>query len=159
MRFSALAQDEEHSALAACRELTHAVFDGLDLTREIRAVADQGLGDTVLLWSDSRLVGFAICHCGPGSEAGSGTCYMKFGAISPECATERGFERLLNAAEQLAYARGMSRLVAGVNSARHEAYRTMLARGFRTDLQGIAMHRPNIEGYGKAGVFVLDDWR
>jgi hypothetical protein len=67
----------------ASRTLTDAVFDGLDVTREICAVADQALGDTVLLWEDSTLVGVAICHCGPGSEAGGGTCYVKFGAVRP----------------------------------------------------------------------------
>jgi hypothetical protein len=43
--------------------------------------------------------------------------------------------------------------------ARHEAYRTMLGRGFRTVLQGLAMQRPNEEAFNRAGVYVIDDWR
>ena len=35
----------------------------------------------------------------------------------------------------------------------------MLASGFRTDIQGVAMHRPNTDGYSRAGAFVIDDWR
>jgi GNAT superfamily N-acetyltransferase len=158
-RFSDLPHDEKRSALAACRDVTNAVFDGLDVTREICAVDDQALGETLLLWGGATLVGVAVCHCGPGTEAGSGTCYVKFGAVRPRPDAERYFQQLLNAAEHLAGARGLARLVAGVNTSRHEAYRTMLASGFRTDIQGVAMHRPNTDGYSRAGAFVIDDWR
>ena len=37
----------------------------------------------------------------------------------------------------------MANVLAGVNLAREEAYRQMLARGFRTMIQGVTMHRPN----------------
>ena len=49
--------------------------------------------------------------------------------------------------------------MAGVNSARHEAYRQMLARGFRTDVQGVTMHCPNEPGYSRLGTYLIDDWR
>ncbi len=35
----------------------------------------------------------------------------------------------------------------------------MLARGFSTDFQGVAMHRPCEPGYSRPGVYVIDDWR
>src|SRR5205823_13385490 len=47
----------------------------------------------------------------------------------------------------------------GTSSARHEAYRIMVARGFRTFLQGVAMDKPNEEGFNRQGVYVVDDWR
>jgi hypothetical protein len=53
----------------------------------------------------------------------------------------------------------MTALVAGVSSARHEAYGQLLDRGFRIELTGIAMHRPNIAGHSRPGIYVLDDWR
>ena len=53
----------------------------------------------------------------------------------------------------------VSRIVAGVNTARIEAYRALLARGFRTDLQGVSMHRRGDDPYDRPGVFVLEDWR
>jgi hypothetical protein len=64
----------------ACQELTSAIYEGLDVGREIRAVAEQKLGDTVLLWNESKLAGLAVCHSGPGTEAGSDVCHVKFGA-------------------------------------------------------------------------------
>lgn len=158
-RYSEVPENERGGSLSACRELTDAIYEGLDLEREIRAVRAQGLGDTVLLWDDARPIGFAVCHCGPGSEAGSGVCYIKFGAVRPGPTAGQVFDRLLDACEALATAQGMSRLVAGVNTARHEAYRKMIGRGFRTDLQGVLMQRPNEPGYNRPNVHVIDDWR
>jgi len=158
-RFSEIPTDEREATLSVCRELTDEVCEGLDVNGEIGAVATQKLGDTVLLWEDGRLVGLAVCHCGPGTEAGSGTCYVKFGASRPGPAAGQNFDRLLNACEEMASTSGISRLAAGVNTARHEAYRMMLERGFRTDLQGVTMHRPNEAGYNRPGIYLIDDWR
>jgi hypothetical protein len=141
------------------KQVTDAIYEGLDVGSEVRAVAHQGLGDTVLLWDDGRLAGLAICHCGPGTEAGSGTCYVKFGAVRLSPTGGQDFDRLLDACEEMAAEKGLSRLAAGVNTARHEAYRQMLERGFRTDLQGVAMQRPNEPGYNRPGVYLIDDWR
>lgn len=48
---------------------------------------------------------------------------------------------------------------AGVNMGRHEVYRQMLARGYRTQIQGVAMHRDNDPGYNRPGIHLIDDWR
>jgi len=53
----------------------------------------------------------------------------------------------------------MPNVLAGVNLAREEAYRQMKARGFRTVVQGVTLHRGNEEGYSRPGVHVIDDWR
>ena len=158
-RFSGLPEGDREETLKVCGEVTGAVYDGLDVSGEIRAVANQGLGDTVLLWDNSGLAGLAVCHCGAGTEAGSGACYVKFGAIRPGPDAGRNFERLLDACEALAAAEGMQVLIAGANMGRHEAYRALLARGFRTDIQGVTMHRSNDPGYSQPGVYVIDDWR
>jgi hypothetical protein len=50
---------------------------------------------------------------------------------------------LLNARVGLAAAVGAPSLLAGVDHARDEAYRHMVARGFRTEIAGVTMHRPN----------------
>jgi len=157
--YSEISETERDRCLKACRSLTDALCAGLDVEREIRAVHTQGLGETVLLWSDRELAGFAVCHCGPGTEAGSNKCYVKFGAVQHGSTSGSLFDRLLDACENLAATRGMSRLEGGVNLARHEAYRKMLERGFRTDIQGVTMHRPNEPGYNRPGVYVIDDWR
>ena len=158
-RFSEVSASERDEVLGACRELTNAIYEGLDVEQEIRAVAAQDLGDTILLWDDGRLAGLAVCHTGPGTEAGSGVCYIKFGAARPGPNAEQDFSRLIDACEEMASARQLSRLVAGVNTARHEAYRQMLARGFSTNMQGVVMSRPNESGYNRPGIYLIDDWR
>ena len=157
--FNEVADGDRETALDECRALTNTIYEGLDLSREIIAVANQNLGDTILLSEDSKLAGVAVCHIGPGTEAGSGTCYVKFGAARSGPAAEQTFGRLLDACEELAADRKSARLVAGVNTARHEAYRQMLTRGFRPNLQGVVMSRPNENGYNRPGVYLIDDWR
>jgi GNAT superfamily N-acetyltransferase len=158
-RFSEVQAGEREAILSDCRQLTDKIYAGLDVSGEINAVATLKLGDTVLLWDDAGLVGLAVCHWGPDTEAGSGTCYVKFGAARPGPTAVQNFDGLLKACEEMASTGGLSRLVAGANTARHEAYRLMLERNFRTELQGVSMHRPNEAGYNRPGVFLIDDWR
>jgi GNAT superfamily N-acetyltransferase len=158
-RLSKLSEGDKEEAIEACRELTNAIYEGLDLASEIRAIDTQGLGDTVLLWEDGTLVGFAVCHSGAGTEAGSGACFIKFGAIRPGHKAEQNFDRLLKACEELGASLGAQLLTGGANMGRHEAYRAMRKHGFRTDIQGVAMQRSNDPGYHLPGVYIIDDWR
>ena len=73
--------------------------------------------------------------------------------------SQENFRTLLNATSLLAKDRHLSRIVAGVNTERNEAYRYMIEYGFRIDMQGIAMHRPNESGYNRSDVYLIDDWR
>jgi N-acetylglutamate synthase-like GNAT family acetyltransferase len=142
------------------RRLTDAVFAGLDLGEEIAAVEEQSLGDTILLRRGGELVGIAVCHRGPGSEAGSGTCYVKFAAVAPGETAAEDFERLVDACEAFAASAGLERLVAGVSVGRLDAYRRMLERGFRADLIGVSMWlRPEGPNFDTAADYVLDDLR
>ena len=59
------------------------LYDGFDPTTEVLSVRTQRLSDTVLLRDGDRVVGFAVCRRGAGSEAGSGACYVKIGAVCP----------------------------------------------------------------------------
>jgi GNAT superfamily N-acetyltransferase len=155
--YSGLSPAGRVDAMAGCRNLADAVFPGLDLSREIRAISEQGLGEVVLLQSDRAVAGFALCHAGAGSEAGSGNLFVKFAAV--RLGDGAGFARLVDACEALARAKGCQRIVAGVNSGRREAYGLMQGRGFRAETVGVAMHRPDQAGYNRPGIFVLDDWR
>jgi GNAT superfamily N-acetyltransferase len=158
--FSKAKPEYRAQLLGACREVTDLIFEGLDLEREIGAVACQSLGDTILLRDGSRLAAFAVCHAGPGTEAGTGACYVKFAAVRPDFRAGHNFVGLLDAVERFARSAGAHKIVAGVNLARREAFQELFARGFRTDLQGVAMETGgSTSGYNRAGVYILDDWR
>jgi GNAT superfamily N-acetyltransferase len=158
-RYGALSDAERDAALLASRQVTDTLYPGLDLSEEIRAVQAQGLGDTVLVQGGDGVAAFAICHYGPRSEAGAGTCFIKFAAVRDTPFAEQNYLRLLDACEALAVAVGMPNLLAGANLARYEAYQHLVARGFRTVIQGVAMHRRNDPGYCRPGVYIIDDWR
>ena len=109
--------------------MTDQIFDGLDVAREIESTQAQRLGETVLLWEGDRLDGFAVCHSGAGTEAGVEACYVKFGVARPGPNAEGRFGRLLEACGTLARQRGLTRVDAGVNLARHPAYRLIARTG------------------------------
>jgi GNAT superfamily N-acetyltransferase len=154
-KFSALDDAGRSSALARCREITNAILDGLDVSKELLSVLRQSLGDTIILDGDA----FAVCHFGPGTEAANSTCYVKFAAVRPGPRAEKVFEKLLDAITSLAQERGLLRIEAGTNLGRSGAYRAMLRSGFKTQMQGVAMHKPDRPIFSRPDVFAIDDWR
>ncbi|MFI4989136.1 MAG: GNAT family N-acetyltransferase, partial [Alphaproteobacteria bacterium] len=162
-RLSALGATAREEALSGCRALTSSLYDGLDLGREIAALAAQRLGDVILLGSGrgaqepGTVAGFAVCQHGAGTEAGSGTLFVKFAAVRRDA--EKDFAALLERCERFAAALGTRRIVAGVNTGRRRAYRLMRGCGYRTFLTGVAMHRPDDPGYDRPEIFVVDDLR
>jgi GNAT superfamily N-acetyltransferase len=158
-RLSAVAPADRPALVDACAAVTDAIHPGLDVRGEITAVLDQRLGDVVLIGEPDAPRGFAVCHAGAGTEAGSGVAYVKFAAVRPGRGAAQAFDSLVAACQGFAVTAGAVRLTLGVNTARHEAYRQLLAAGFRTDSPGVTMHRPNEPGYDREDVRLLDDWR
>lgn len=156
--YSTATPEEKADLLKQAAAATGTILSGLDLRREIEATDTQGLGDTLLLF-DEGLVGFAVCHVGAGTEAGTGTCYVKFGTVRAGHASSVTFERLLDACFSYAATRGAGVLIAGSNAARVGACEALFRRGFRTQLQGIAMQRSNRPGFNRPDVYAIDDWR
>jgi GNAT superfamily N-acetyltransferase len=158
-RYSDLTYGDKELCVQACRKLTSSIYEGLDVQRESRAVDAQRLGDTVLTWAGGELAGFAVCHAGAGTEAGSGKCYVKFGAVRSGPSAAQQFRRLLEACREFGHTRGAGTLSAGMNLSHLDAYREMLQMGFRTTTQGVIMERDGAPGYNRPEVFLIDDWR
>tara|TARA_R110000868_G_scaffold29889_6_gene110997 strand:+ start:13487 stop:14434 length:948 start_codon:yes stop_codon:yes gene_type:complete len=159
MLYSSLGATAQRAALEQCRSIAGTIEAGLDLSREIQSIAQGGFGDTVLLRSEGQPVGFACCHQGAGSEAGSGQTVVKFACVVPGPAAAEQFARLVEACAGFAAQRGTARLVAGTNTGRSECYEALLEYGFRTWMNGVAMIRPATDGYNLPGIFAIDDWR
>ena len=155
---SALKKADREEVIAAAAKLTHRISKGLDLTDEIRSVLRQRTGDVVVERRRGLLNGFAICMTGAGSEGGKKICYIKFGAARDGRAAETHFARLLEGCEAYAALKGAT-VEAGTNLARGEAFRHMRSRGYRVTTQGVAMQRPNAEGFNRPNCWVIDDWR
>jgi hypothetical protein len=155
---SAFTKSQREQAIQACGKLTHKIDKGLDLAGEIRAVLAQRTGDVVLTYTRRVLDAFAVCQNGPGSEGGEKTCYVKFGAARGGVGAGERFDKLLDACEAFASSRGAT-VEAGVNLAREDAYRRLRAHGYRVAMQGVAMQSPHSDGFNRADVYVIDDWR
>lgn len=160
---SELAENNREAAIAECREIAETVYPGLDLTGEMASVAGNDFGDTLLLGETGELAGFACCHQGAGSEAGSPQTLVKFAAARSGTDAPAAFGKLMAACENFAAQRGTKRLVAGTNTGRSACYEAMLDMGFRSWMNGIAMLKPahaaGAEGYNVASVYSVDDWR
>lgn len=158
-RFSQMDSKGQEQALAECRELTGSALSGLDLTSEMRSLRDRNLGETLLVYNDSRVDGFAVCHIGRGSEAGTNGAYVKFAIVGQGSTARSRMEALLKATESHALSVGARQIEAGVNTSHQEAFRLLRDHGYRVGFIGVAMQSPNEEGYHRTGVMVLDDWR
>ena len=161
--FSDLPSSEKPAVLRECRRIAESVYGGLDLGGEILSIDRAGFGDTILLGQESAMTGFACCHQGRGSEAGSPQTVVKFAAARSAANASSEFEKLMTACEVFAALRGTNRLVAGTNTGRTECYEAMLDMGFRSWMNGIAMLKTaggdGNDGYNVPGVFSVDDWR
>lgn len=159
LRYSQISNLQQQECLHSARELTNTIYQGLDLSKEIQVVEAQNLGDTILLFEEKRLMGLGICHYGVGTEAENDTCYVKFGAVRSHSVANKYFAMLLQGCETLGAIALVSRLVCGINTARHEAYLQMLSLGFSIDRVGVAMHKPSEFAFNRSDVYIIDDWR
>lgn len=160
--WSALSQldnQQRDSVLKSCKQLTTMIYEGLDLTQEIEAIAAQRLGDTLIVWEQNEIIGFAACHVGPNTEAGSNACYIKFGAAAQGIKGRDNFKKVLTSCEVFAKKANARRIELGINTACLEAHEEILSAGFKILRTGIAMHRPNMPGFSNAYNFVIADMR
>ena len=162
-KYSDIQKEQASQVLDNCSSLTDSIYNGLDLKIEILSVANQKLGDTILLTDNksSKLVGLAICHCGPKTEAGTDTCYIKFGCVKASDGNSQtaNFDYLFEYCEQFAASQRLSKLTVGVNIGNLAAYRKMISKGLRTEFQGVLMTKNNDPGYHVEDVYAMDDWR
>ena len=153
-------KENQDKYLEECSQVTNTVYPGLDLELEIKAVDKMNLGDTVILFDQSKeIAGFAVCHCGTNTEAGSGKCYVKFGAVKANSDSQNNFVNLLNTCEEFAVSKGLSTIIAGVSMGRYNAYQSMLNQNFSIDFLGVSLHQPNNDAYNIPDRYVIDDWR
>ncbi|WP_424191740.1 GNAT family N-acetyltransferase [Ampullimonas aquatilis] len=161
--FSAVPEHQQEAYLMMCRDVCDSILYDLDLSHEITSTLQFKLGETILLWEQDLLIGFAICQHGAGTEAGTdggkGHCYVKFACVRTGDHVERDFPHLLEAIEAYARGRKLQRISAGVNTARLGAYHRLLAQEFRIDFLGLAMQYNQDPGYCRPDVYALDDWR
>jgi N-acetylglutamate synthase-like GNAT family acetyltransferase len=149
---------DPESLLERARALAHSVMPGYDPTPELRAVIAQSLGEALIVERDGRAVALAAVHLGAG-EATSEVAFVKVAVAAPGEPAGEHLGALLDSVEALAAERGLARVTVGVNTARTDAYRHLLSRGYRVEGLGLSMVRPDVAALNRPDALVLDDLR
>jgi N-acetylglutamate synthase-like GNAT family acetyltransferase len=158
-RYSTLEEAKKKQAMQKIRRMTNAFWRGMDLGKEVEIVDGLTLGDTLLLEKGREVIGFAVCHLPPNSEAPHGCAYVKFLAIDPRQRKPEHLHALLGAVEEMAGTAQLQRVVAPAYTYYWTAYQTLLERGYHVDFTMVRMKRGKQEDYEDPSDLVLDDWR
>jgi len=129
------------------------------LAKELEIVDGLTLGDTLLLEKGREVIGFAVCHLPPNSEAPHGSAYVKLLAMDSRHRKPEHLHALLAGVEELAAAGQLQRVVVPAYTYYWTAYQTLLERGYHVDFTMVRMKRGKLEDYEDASDLVLDDWR
>jgi GNAT superfamily N-acetyltransferase len=146
---------EYEEALGDCAELVDALLPGYDFTRELRLTHELALGDTVLLHSGNRLVGFALCHTVPLVE---GRAREELRVLKMVVAGLENVEPMVRGLADHARRSGTRRVAFRVQGEYLSLYQRLIAIGARvrwTDL------RMTVTGYPEPraqGGIVLSNW-
>jgi GNAT superfamily N-acetyltransferase len=153
--YSRLSGLERDQLLPACRALTSALLPGTDYTREIELTHALTLGDTVVLGTVARPIGYAVCHTASLVEGRSRDELRVLKLVVPDRAE---MPRMLDTLCTVARESGVSRLAVRLQMDYGDVYRLLIARGAQvrwTDL------RMSLTGYEERvpplGV-VLSNW-
>jgi ribosomal protein S18 acetylase RimI-like enzyme len=159
VRLSQLADPLEDTMLSQCRRIAERHYPGLDYSKELQAVKDFQLGDTLLLAVGERLYGFAICHTAADSEADAGSCYVKALLIDPAIDDQETLLALVEACEGYARMQQLRTVRLGVNLACWEGYQAVAARGYHMRQLRLRMVRPIDDLLSDPSPFHFNDWR
>lgn len=158
-RYSSLDEARKKPVMLKFRRITNAIWRGMDVGKEIEIVDGLALGDTLLLEKGRELIGFAVVHMPPNSEAPHGAAFVKFLAIDSRHRKPEHLHVLLGAVEEMAAAAQLGQVVAPVYTYYWAAYQALLERGYHVDFTMVRMKRGKQEDHEDAGSLVLDDWR
>jgi len=151
-RMSPRARDD---ALGQCRALVQRLLPGYDYSREITLTSDLSVGDTVLLYDDDRLVGFALAHTAPLVE---GRVREELRVLKLVLEDESRFEDLLRAVSDLARRSGTRRVSLRVQGEFGSAYRRVIALGAHVRWTDLRMSLSAYEERRPERGLVLSNW-
>ncbi len=151
-RLSSRARDD---ALAECRSLVQRLLPGYDYSREITLTSDLSVGDTVLLYDDERLVGFALAHTAPLVE---GRAREELRVLKLAVEDESRLDELLRAVSDLARRSGTRRVSLRVQGEFGSAYRRVVALGAHVRWTDLRMSLNSFEERRPEHGLLLSNW-
>jgi GNAT superfamily N-acetyltransferase len=153
--FGRLAPKARAAALADCRTLVQRLIPSYDYSREITLTSDLSVGDTVLLYDDDQLVGFALAHTAPLVE---GRAREELRVLKLALEDESRLEELLRAVSDLARRSGTRRVSLRVQGEFGSAYRRVIAMGAHVRWTDLRMSLAGFEERRPERGLVLSNW-
>jgi GNAT superfamily N-acetyltransferase len=131
-----LGDAERKSRLAEVAAFVNGLAAGVDFAREIELTLHLGLGDVVLVGAPGALRGFALCHAAPLAEGGGRD---EVRALKVGAADLTALSAVLDAAATWAARLAVRRIAVRCQTADTDAYRAVVARGFRVRWSDLRM--------------------
>lgn len=151
-RLSLSARDD---ALAECRALVDRLLPGYDYTREISLTHELSLGDTVLLYDQDTLVGFALAHTAPLVE---GRAREELRVLKLVLDDESRFVELVRAITDFARRGGTRRIALRLQGEFLGAYQRVIALGGHVRWTDLRMSLTDYEEKRPKQGLVLSNW-
>jgi GNAT superfamily N-acetyltransferase len=150
-----LAPRERDGAIGECRRVVQSLAPGYDFTREITLTDELALGDTVLLWKDSRLAGFALCHTVPLVE---GRVREELRVLKMALATDDDLDGMVRLLVDFARRSGTRRVAFRVQGEYQSAFARLVALGARVRWTDLRMTMPGMEEPRPLRGLVFSNW-
>ncbi|HEY4130918.1 MAG TPA: GNAT family N-acetyltransferase [Gemmatimonadaceae bacterium] len=152
---SRMASSTMLATIAECRALVQRLIPGYDYSREIHLTADLALGDTVLLYDQDRLVGFALAHTAPLVE---GRAREELRILKLVLEDESHFTDMLRAIADFARRSGTRRVALRLQGELEKAYERVIALGGHVRWTDLRMsYGDYVEKRAEKGL-VLSNW-
>ena len=151
-RLSNRARDD---ALAECRALVQRLLPGYDYTREIGLTTELALGDTVLLYADDRLIGFALAHTAPLVE---GRAREELRVLKLVLDDEMHFVDLVRAVADYARRSGTRRVALRLQGEYLAAYQRVISLGGHVRWTDLRMSLGDYEEHRPHAGLVISNW-
>ena len=151
-RLSPSARDD---AVAECRDLVQRMLPGYDYSREILLTGELALGDTVLLYQGTRIIGFALAHTSPLVE---GRTREELRVLKLVLEDESRFDNLVHAIADFARRSGTRRLALRLQGEFIEAFKRIIALGGHIRWTDLRMSLAGFEEQRPARGLVLSNW-
>jgi GNAT superfamily N-acetyltransferase len=141
--------------LEECRALVGRLLPGCDYTREIALTHELALGDTVLLYRDGRLAGFALAHTAPLVE---GRARDELRVLKLVLDDESLFDEFLTAISDFARRSGTRRIAVRLQGEFLASYQRMVALGGHVRWTDLRMSFTGFEERRPESGLVLSNW-
>jgi GNAT superfamily N-acetyltransferase len=146
---------ERRQRLAEIGAFVQALAPGVDFTRELELTLELNLGDVLIVEQDGALAAFALCHAAPLAEGGGRdeARILKLGARDLGA-----LELAVVASGAWASRQAIRRIAVRCQTAYADAYRTLVAQGFRVRWSDLRMTLTGYPEQRPADGILFSNW-